>query len=262
MLPGVIAPLQTGLRASVPALVMQSGTFNKLLLLLLLVLSIATWAILVDRWRRIGAVVAADRRFRAAFRSASGLGDVRLLATQHPLSVQARLAEEGLALLWPRGEQPDLAPESLDLAQRAMERLRSDQLDGIEKNVSFLATVGSVAPFIGLMGTVWGVMSAFLNIGVQGSASLVVVAPGIAEALIATVAGLAAAIPAVVGYNQLVGKLRTLGNDAATFVSEFTDVAAREGRQRRRPGAAGVAMAAPGAGAAAGPAPLLEGAGR
>ncbi|MEO6463390.1 MAG: MotA/TolQ/ExbB proton channel family protein [Candidatus Eisenbacteria bacterium] len=240
---GLIAPLQTGLRSSVPSLVMQSGLFNKLLLGLLLVLSVATWAILVDRWRKIGAMTAADRRFRAAFRSTTGLNEVRLLATQHPQSLQGRLAQEGLAHLWPRGEQPDLTPETIDMASRAMERLRSDELDLVEKNVGFLATVGSVSPFIGLMGTVWGVMSAFLNIGVQGSASLVVVAPGIAEALIATVAGLAAAIPAVVGYNQLAGKLRVLANDAATFVSEFADAASREARQRQRAGAAG----APGA---------------
>jgi biopolymer transport protein TolQ len=234
MLPGLIAPLQTGLRASVPSLVMQSGLFNKLLLALLLVLSVATWAILVDRWRRIGALTGADRRFRAAFRSVAGLGEVRLLASQHPQSMLARLAQEGLAHLWPRGEQPDLSVDSIELASRAMERMRSDELDLVERNVNFLATVGSVAPFIGLMGTVWGVMSAFLNIGVQGSASLVVVAPGIAEALIATVAGLAAAIPAVVGYNLLAGKLRVLANEAATFVSEFVDVAAREARARHR----------------------------
>jgi len=240
---GLIVPLQAGVRASVPSLVMQSGLFNKFLLALLLVLSIATWAILVERWRRISAVRAADRRFRAAFRSAGALGTVRLLASQHPQSLQARLAEEGLAHLWPRGEQPDLSVESVELASRAMERLRSDELDVLEKNVNFLATVGSVAPFIGLMGTVWGVMSAFLNIGVQGSASLVVVAPGIAEALIATVAGLAAAIPAVVGFNILAGRMRVLANDAATFVSEFIDVAARESRGRHRgaiPGAPAV----------------------
>ena len=77
-------------------------------------------------------------------------------------------------------------------------------------------------------------MSAFLNIGVQGSASLIVVAPGIAEALIATVAGLAAAIPAVIGYNQITVKLRSLGNEAASFISEFNDVALREGRRERR----------------------------
>ena len=93
----------------------------------------------------------------------------------------------------------------------------------LERHVGFLATTGSVAPFIGLMGTVWGVMAAFVNIGAQGSASLVVVAPGIAEALIATVAGLAAAIPAVVGYNHCLGRLREIGNGAAQFTSEFLD---------------------------------------
>jgi biopolymer transport protein TolQ len=258
MLPGLIAPLQSGLRASVPSLVMQSGAFNKMLLLLLLVLSVATWAILVDRWRRVGAVQAADRRFRAAFRTAGSLGDVRMLATQHPLSIQARLAHEGLTLLWPRGEQPDLAGDALELAGRAMERSRSDQLDVLEKNVGFLATVGSVSPFIGLMGTVWGVMSAFLNIGVQGSASLVVVAPGIAEALIATVAGLAAAIPAVVGYNVLAGRLRTVANEAATFISEFVDVGTREARTRRPAGKPDRERPAPPPPSA----PLFESAGR
>ena len=89
--------------------------------------------------------------------------------------------------------------------------------------VGFLATTGSVSPFIGLMGW-WGVMTAFLNIGTQGSASLVVVAPRIAEALIATIAGLAAAIPAVVGYNHLLGRLRDFANTTSGFATEFLDL--------------------------------------
>jgi biopolymer transport protein TolQ len=239
MLPALWMPLQAGVRASVPSLVMQSGPFNKGLLLLLMVLSVATWAVIVDRWRRLAAAQSADRAFRAAFRATSGLNEVRLLASQHPHSIQARLANEGLAHLMPRGEPADLSPESVELAARAMERLRSDELDKLEHHVGFLATVGSVSPFIGLMGTVWGIMSAFLNIGVQGSASLVVVAPGIAEALIATVAGLAAAIPAVVGYNQLTQKLRVIGNEASTFVSEFGDLALLAGLRGARLGPAG-----------------------
>jgi len=252
MLPAILGPLQGGVRASVPSLVMQSGAFNKFLLLLLIVLSVSTWAILVERWRRLAAARSADARFRAAFRGTNTLGETRLLASQHPLSLQAKLAQEGLSHLGARGEAMDLSAESLELTARAMERMRSDELDRLEKNVGFLATVGSVAPFVGLMGTVWGIMSAFLNIGVQGSASLVVVAPGIAEALVATVAGLAAAIPAVVGYNTLAGRLRTLGNDAATFVSEFIDVAVREGRGRKRAAATGTRGGDPSA------APLFE----
>ena len=236
MLPALWAPLQAGVRASVPALVLQSGTFNKLLLLLLMVLSISTWAVIVERFRLLGRVRKADRAFRAAFAAAANLSEVRLLASQHPGSLQAKLALEGLGTLLPRGEVPDLATETIDLAGRAMERSRGDELDRLERHVGFLATVGSVSPFIGLMGTVWGVMSSFLNIGVQGSASLIVVAPGIAEALIATVAGLAAAIPAVVGYNQITVRLRSVGNDAANFISEFADRALREGRRARREG--------------------------
>jgi biopolymer transport protein TolQ len=231
MLPAVWVPLQAGVRASVPALVLQSGTFNKLLLLLLMVLSIATWAVIVERFRLLNKVRQADRAFRSAFQGTTALAEVRLIASQHPGSLQARLALEGLSALLPRGESADLSTESVELAARAMERLRGDELDKLERHVGFLATVGSVSPFIGLMGTVWGVMSSFLNIGVQGSASLIVVAPGIAEALIATVAGLAAAIPAVVGYNQLTVRLRTVGNDAANFVSEFVDRSLREGRR-------------------------------
>jgi biopolymer transport protein TolQ len=104
-----------------------------------------------------------------------------------------------------------------------MERAAGEELARLEHHVGFLATAGSVSPFIGLMGTVWGVMSAFISIGAQGSASLVVVAPGIAEALITTVAGLAAAIPAVVGYNHLLARLRVISGDSATFVTEYLD---------------------------------------
>lgn len=238
MLPALWAPLQAGVRASVPALVLQSGTFNKLLLLLLMVLSVATWAVIVERFRLLRRVRNADRAFRAAFQASAGLAEARLLASQHPNSLQAKLALEGLAMLLPRGEQVDLSPDTVDMSGRAMERLRGDELDRLEHHVGFLATVGSVSPFIGLMGTVWGIMSSFLNIGVQGSASLIVVAPGIAEALIATVAGLAAAIPAVVGYNQLTVRLRTIGNEAANFVSEFADRALAEIRRGRREGSA------------------------
>jgi biopolymer transport protein TolQ len=110
-----------------------------------------------------------------------------------------------------------------EIAERAMDRAANEETAILERHVGFLATAGSVSPFIGLMGTVWGVMSSFLNIGVQGSASLVVVAPGIAEALIATVAGLAAAIPAVVAYNHFTTRLREFANNTSAFASEYLD---------------------------------------
>jgi biopolymer transport protein TolQ len=111
-----------------------------------------------------------------------------------------------------------------------MERTAQDETNTLERHVGFLGTTGSVAPFIGLMGTVWGIMSAFVNIGAQGSASLVVVAPGIAEALITTIAGLAAAIPAVVAYNHFIGRVRDFMNHTAQFASEYLDRRAGGGR--------------------------------
>ena len=208
-----------GLRASVPALVASSGLFAKFILLLLLGISIYTWAIIVERLRLYLRVQREDREFLAAFRAARGDDPV---AQRHPSSVLGRLARVGERCLAESGAGVGTVA-SYERAQRAMERAAGDELARLEHHVGFLATAGSVSPFIGLMGTVWGVMSAFLSIGAQGSASLVVVAPGIAEALITTVAGLAAAIPAVVGYNHLLTRLRVISSASATFVTEYLD---------------------------------------
>lgn len=216
----IILQAGIGLRASVPALVASSGFFAKFILLLLLGISVYTWAIIVERLLLYIRVQREDRQFLAAFRSARNEDPP---AERHPASVLGRLARVGeRALAEPAGA--GFTPTSrYERAQRAMERSAGDELARLEHHVGFLATAGSVSPFIGLMGTVWGVMSAFLSIGAQGSASLVVVAPGIAEALITTVAGLAAAIPAVVGYNHLLTRLRVISSNGATFVSEYLD---------------------------------------
>jgi biopolymer transport protein TolQ len=213
-----------GLRASVPALIMSSGPFAKAVLLLLLVMSVWSWAVIWNRLRLYGRVERADRDFLMSFRNLNPRSDCRPLCERHRQSLVARVALAGERTL---EQHPQAAGHSVamryEIAQRSMDRSASEGAAELERHVGFLATTGSVSPFIGLMGTVWGVMSAFLNIGAQGSASLVVVAPGIAEALIATVAGLAAAIPAVVGYNHLVGRLREFTHLTSQFSSEFLD---------------------------------------
>ncbi len=215
-----------GVRASIPALVASSSLFAKLILVLLVVISVVCWAIIADRLRVMARAERADRDFLAAFRRLAAGTDLRLAAQQHPASPLARLSLAGQRALetHPAASAPG-APLTLrfELAQRAMERAAGDEAAALELHVGTLATAGSVSPFIGLLGTVWGVMTSFLNIGAQGSASLVVVGPGIAEALIATVAGLAAAIPAVVAYNHFTGRLRARENHAAQFISEFLD---------------------------------------
>jgi len=212
------------LRASVPALVAHSGPFAKLILLILLGMSVYSWAVLWNRLRLYRRVARADQQFLMSFRQLRPEADCRLVCEQHPTSLLARVAIAGQRTL--DQESGDMARSPAlryEVTQRAMDRAANEESSTLERHVGFLATTGSVAPFIGLMGTVWGVMSAFLNIGTQGSASLVVVAPGIAEALIATVAGLAAAIPSVVGYNHLVGRLREFGHATSQFSTEFLD---------------------------------------
>lgn len=211
-------------RTSVWGLVLQAGLFAKLVLGLLLVMSVISWSVLWERGRLLRKVAKADGAFLRAFRGGRRLAEARLLAAQYPDSLVAKVAQAGASALEASGRGAgDTDAVAIELASRAMQRARADEMERLERHVSFLATVGSVAPFIGLMGTVWGVMTSFLNIGVQGSASLVVVAPGIAEALIATLAGLAAAIPAVIGYNSLVARLRSIDGGAGSFVTEFAD---------------------------------------
>ena len=229
-----------GASSSIPALVMQSGPFGKGVLLFLLALSVYSWAVIWNRSRVYGQVEKADRDFRVAFRRLPPGADFRLMADQHPRSMLARVALAGQRALDQHPADAGSPALRYEIALRAMDRTVAEETAGYERGVGFLATVGSVSPFVGLMGTVWGVMTAFMDIGTQGSASLVVVAPGIAEALITTIAGLAAAIPAVVGYNHLLGRLRDLTNIGGQFANEFLEQRLGVGTSdERRVGVAG-----------------------
>ncbi len=219
----MILQVSGGLGASVPALVASAGPFAKGVLILLLAMSVYSWAVIVNRWRIYRQVEREDRAFLNAFRVVPPEAELRLVFDQHPRSLLARVARAGQKSLEQHPDSDATNVMRYEMAQRAMDRSANEETSRLERHVGFLATVGSVSPFIGLMGTVWGVMSAFLNIGVQGSASLVVVAPGIAEALIATVAGLAAAIPAVVAYNAFTNRVREFYNGTSAFASEYLD---------------------------------------
>jgi biopolymer transport protein TolQ len=120
----------------------------------------------------------------------------------------------------------------VDNIQRAVKKVFSTQSSRLEKGLTFLATTGNTSPFIGLFGTVWGIMSSFRSIGIKGSASLAVVAPGIAEALIATAAGLAAAIPAVMAFNYFNRRIRAFQIETGSFISDFMGLMER-GLMRR-----------------------------
>ncbi len=219
----MVMQLGGGVQTSIPSLIAHASPFSKMVLLLLFGLSVYSWAVIWDRMRLYARVHKQDQAFLIAFRSAADKADLGLTLQQHPHSVLAKAAIAGLKSMETHRVASIGPAAAYDLAQRAMDRAANDEVATLEKNTGFLATTGSVAPFIGLMGTVWGVMASFVNIGAQGSATLAVVAPGIAEALIATVAGLAAAIPSVMAYNHCLGRVRDFSNQAASFAGEFLD---------------------------------------
>lgn len=210
-------------------LVSNAGVVAKIVLLVLLFFSVISWAIIIFKlvWlRRAGRE---NARFNAMFWESRKLDLVNETAGGMKYSPLAHIFSAGYGELRrikkdSTSEAPPSRSESLDMISRAFSRSSSAEAAKLDRYLNFLATTGSSTPFIGLFGTVWGIMEAFRNIGVVGSAALSTVAPGISEALIATAAGLVAAIPAVIGYNYLLGRVKTFTNDMELFSSDFLSI--------------------------------------
>lgn len=213
------------------SMVADAGFVAQLILLILLVFSVVSWAIIFMKWKAYRRVLGEGIRFRAIFRRTRALSERlgatgSLRKTPHWRLIDAGLREAGV---FTKVNRPDASSEGVyDLTSGqkqavadTLTRMTQEEVGKLEAWTIFLATTANVSPFLGLLGTVWGIIDAFVGIGASGSASLAVVAPGIAEALIATVAGLAAAIPAVVGYNWCVRKLREIGDDLSNLSLEF-----------------------------------------
>lgn len=217
----MVLALQTGFDPV--AAVASAGPVALATLLLLLVLSILTWATWGSRRVALGRLERSSRRARRAFLDAS---DTEAFAQacrrdlpQGPVPRMFAAAHEELsALLSPAGAFTTARAEAgRALLVRTLAGARAREVEQARRGLGLLATIGATAPFVGLFGTVWGVMRAFGEIGVAGSADLTVVAPGIAEALVATAAGLFAAVPAVWFYNALVGRVRRVAAELERF---------------------------------------------
>jgi biopolymer transport protein TolQ len=186
---------------SLVQLIWQSSLLVKLVLLTLVVFSVVSWAIIFQKgWLFSAAAKESD----AFLKTLAGEGTLPALA-----GVAATLRHSPLANLF-RSVHEARARGHQDEIKRVLRRAQTSQTEALHAYLPFLATIGSTAPFIGLFGTVWGIMNAFREIGQAGSASLAVVAPGIAEALVTTAAGLAAAIPAVIAYNHYINRVRSM----------------------------------------------------
>lgn len=217
------------------ALLLNAGIVVKCVLILLVFFSVVSWGIILFKFLQVHKANSESERFMDFFWKSKRFDTIASQVDRFSNSPLTVLFNEGYSELKKVVEghgTPDATGMSTDLGgvenvSRALRRASNSELTRLEKYLTFLATTGSTSPFIGLFGTVWGIMTAFEGIGKTGSASLAVVAPGIAEALIATAIGLVAAIPAVMAYNHFQHKIRVLINDMDSFSTEFLNIVQR-----------------------------------
>ncbi len=203
----------------------------QLVMLLLLIASLYSWTVIIQKYRMLRTARSDAVIFENRFWSGIDLVELYKQVNKRRDDLQglARLFEAGFGEFARLRKQNGLT--SMDVvegAQRAMRVALSRELDRLETGLAFLATVGSTSPYIGLFGTVWGIMNAFLALGQAQNATLAMVAPGIAEALIATAMGLFAAIPAVIAYNRFSNEVERLDNRYETFKEEFSTLLQRQ----------------------------------
>ena len=238
--PALFAPaavsLDSAFGSDIVQMILHAGLMVKFVMLILFLFSIISWAIIFSKWRLFKKASHETAYFFDLFWENTPLHRIYDECEDLPYSPVAQLFRSGYAELkrltkssgtnasgdWNTSVQP-----ILDNLERSLRKSAIDQSNVLERALSFLATTGNTAPFIGLFGTVWGIMESFRGIGMKGSASLAVVAPGISEALIATAAGLAAAIPAVVAFNYFNRKALVLQSEMDTFASDFLSLVGR-----------------------------------
>jgi biopolymer transport protein TolQ len=210
-------------------LIADSSLLVKLILLLLLFASVMTWAIIFTKMKLVSAAKDENADFLELFWNSKALDEVSQKIDAFPHSPIAKVFSSGFKELrkLPAGDRTADGTPEVGNIERALNRRHSIEMDELEKYLDWLASTASAAPFVGLFGTVWGIMNSFQNIGAMGSASLAVVAPGISEALISTAVGLAAAIPAAIFYNFLLGKVRKVSLDMESFSQEFLNMVQR-----------------------------------
>ncbi len=221
----MIAPFlaNTAPSLDVWSLVAGAGPMAKFVLGVLGFFSVVSWGIIVEKGREFRRAERETAAFMAEFREGPTLAATEQSAARYERAPAAQVCRAGVreVRLNPPGQPERLGPSDLDAIHRILRRSAAAELGELERSLGFLATTASATPFIGLFGTVWGIMNAFRGIGISGTASLAAYAPGIAEALVATAAGLAAAIPAVIAYNHFLGRMRRLETGIEVFIAEF-----------------------------------------
>ena len=220
-------------------MILHAGPVGQLVMLLLLLFSVVSWSIIFMKARLFRNVRFDSEDFLDSFWSSNNLSEANELAEEYTYSPEASVFITGFSELKKinkiRARDEDQSSETLEMQlatmdnlKRALRKAEDSQVNKLASLLPFLATTGSATPFIGLFGTVWGIMVSFHDIGQRGSASLAVVAPGISEALVATAAGLAAAIPAVIFYNYFSSKVSAVQYNIQSFSSDFLNLVERD----------------------------------
>ena len=219
---------------SVLSLILNAGPVVKVIIAMLLLASLVSWTIIFRKRRLVSQAETEANKFEGTFWSGGDLGKLyRAIGTRNkpPLGMES-IFEAGFGEFTRLRGQSVPAAELLEGVRRAMRVAQLREIDRLEASLATLATVGSTSPYVGLFGTVWGIMGAFQGLGNAQQATLAMVAPGIAEALIATAAGLFAAIPAVVAYNRYADKMSRLELRYDAFMDEFSTLLQRHAASR------------------------------
>jgi biopolymer transport protein TolQ len=224
-------PSAPTLQNGVLDLIEQSGPVAKAVLLVLLAASIVSWAVIAVKWRALRSAHRENAQFLNLFWNGKSIEDIFNNSDRFqrsPVALVFRSGVKELRKLTSAGTEPRPLDElGIDNVGRALARASTVEVAALEKHVGWLATTASAAPFIGLFGTVWGIMNSFQGIGASGSANLAVVAPGISEALITTATGIFAAIPAVIAYNHFAAQIRRIAADMDCFAQDFLNIVQR-----------------------------------
>jgi biopolymer transport protein TolQ len=211
-------------------LILGASFVVQLVLVILLMFSVFSWAIILFKRNSLKTANKQSKKFLIFFRKSKNLLEVNEAAKKFKSSPLATLFQAGfkdLAYHTKSNPRPSLAPANLESINRALIKASNKEVTRMERMMNFLATTGSVTPFIGLFGTVWGIMNAFRELSVEEMNTLQAVAPGIAEALIATALGLFAAIPAVIAYNHYLHRIKEIITEMEDFSIEFLSIVER-----------------------------------
>ena len=225
-------PVATVDHMSVFYLIANAGTVVKIVLLMLAIMSVVTWGIVFSKWSQLRKAKNESNKFSEVFWSSRNLSQITDASMRLAASPIAKVYNAGHRELTHIVKASEGGGENgefgdIDNITRALQRAKAEEITRLEQGTTFLATTASAAPFIGLFGTVWGIMDAFIGLSRVKSSSIQAVAPGISEALIATAIGLAAAIPAAIFYNYFMQQVRLLARNMDIFSAEFLNIARR-----------------------------------